>query len=271
MRIAISVSVDTLTGATSGVERLLALFRAYDIKSSFFVSLGPGRDCGFLKRRMRSNHIATHADAIAAIPAEGHDLGMAPWDSAAWAAEAAHADEEWTREQWQRALESWQDVFGTTPSSHAASAFQANPWLFRLEQQAGLAFASDLFGKSVFHPVMQKQQGSCPQLPVTLAPAAVLRASGGIAGERLHEELFALSQKILPSGQHWRIGVDEEPELVEKMIVMWKGSWREFQPLSAIAGAARAAAIRQHAVGWDQLADGSWAASQSLPFADLCR
>lgn len=265
MRTAISVSVDTLSGATAGVERLLALFGSYDIRCSFFVSLGPSRDSAFLKRRMSSNRIATHADAIAAIPAEGHDLGMAPWDSAVWAAEAAHADEAWTRDQWKRALESWQDLFGATPASHAATAFQANPWLFRLEQQAGLAFASDVFGKSLFVPVMQEQQGGCPQLPVTLAPATVLRASGGIAAERLHEELFSLSQKILPAGQHWRISADEDPELVEKMIVMWKGSWREFQPLSAIAGAARATAVRQHRVGWDQLEDGSWAATQSLP------
>ena len=62
---------------------------------------------------------------------------------------------------------------------------------------------------------------------------------------------------------------DESPDLVERMIVMWKGMWREFLPLSAIAEAAAMADIRQHGVGWDQLADGSWAAAQSLPSADI--
>lgn len=268
MRTTISVSVETLTGASTGVGRLLDLFQAYEIKASFFVSLGPGRDAGFLRRRMPSSHIAAYVDALRAIPAAGHDLGMAPWDSTAWVAQAAHADEAWTRTQWQRAIDSFQDAFDVTPVSHAASGFQVNPWLFVLEQQAGLVYASDVLGKSPFLPLMQEQQGRCPQLPVTLVPATVLRAAGGIAGEKLHEELFALSQKILPMGQHWRIDADESPDLVEKMIVMWKGMWREFLPLSAIAEAAAVADIRQHTVGWDQLADGSWAATQSLPSAD---
>ena len=269
MRTTISVSVETLSGATTGVGKLLDLFGAYAIRASFFVSLGPGRDTGFLKRRMPSSHIAGHLDVLRAIPEAGHDLGMAPWDSAAWAAHAAHADEQWTRTQWQQAVDSWQGAFDDNPASHAASSFQVNPWLFVIEQQADLAYASDVLGKSPFLPVMQEQPGHCPQLPVTLVPAPVLRAAGGIPGEKLHEELFALSQKILPMGQHWRIDADENPDLVEKMIVMWKGMWREFLPLSAIAEAAAMADIRQHGVGWDQLADGSWAATQSLPSADI--
>ena len=267
MRTTISVIVETVSGATTGVERLLGLFNAYEIRASFFLSPGPGRDTGFFRRRAASNHLSRHADRLRAIRDAGHDLGMAPWDAAAWAVRAAHADRKWTRDQWQRAVDSWQNAFNADPASHAATDFQVNPWLFELEQQAGLAFASDVLGKTPFLPVMQDTGSECMQLPVTLVPLSVMRRSGGIEESRLHEELFALSQKILPMGQHWRITADEDPGLVEKMIVMWKGSSREFLPLSDVAGSAAAGDLRQHAVGWEQQADGNWRAAQSLPHA----
>ena len=271
MRTTISVTVETVSGATTGLERLLALFSAYEIKVAFFVSLGPGRDSGFFRRRSASNHLLAHADRFRTIVEAGHDLGMAPWDPSAWASKAAYADREWTLGQWRRARESWQDLFNRNPASHAASGFQVNPWLFEVEQQAGLAFASDVLGKRPFLPVMQTIESHCLQLPVTLVPLSVLRASGNYTESTLHEELFASSQKILPAGQHWRISADETPALVEKMIVMWKGSSREFLPLSAVAEAAAQGDIRQHTVGWDQQEDASWAAAQSLACADLRR
>jgi undecaprenyl phosphate-alpha-L-ara4FN deformylase len=271
MRTTISVTVETISGATAGLERILALFSAYEIKASFFVSLGPGRDSGFFRRLAASNHLLAHADMFRAVGKAGHDLGMAPWDSSAWASMAAHADREWVLGQWKRALESWQDLFSVPPASHAATDFQVNPWLFEVEQQTGLAFASDVLGKSPFLPVMQAIESHCLQLPVTLVPLSVLRASGKCPESTLHEELFAASQKILPAGQHWRITADENPALVEKMIVMWKGSSREFLPLSAVAEAAANSDIRQHTVGWDQQQDASWAAAQSLACVDLRR
>ena len=144
-----------------------------------------------------------------------------------------------------------------------------NPWLFAFEQQAGLAFASDVLGKSPFFPVMQSIESRCVQLPVTLVPLSVLRATGKYQESTLHEELFASSQKILPAGQHWRISADENPALVEKMIVMWKGSSREFLTLPAVAEAAAESDIRQHTVGWARQEDAGWAATQSLACADL--
>jgi hypothetical protein len=271
MRTTISVIVETVTGATAGLERLLALFSAYEIKASFFVSLGPGRDAGFFSRLLASNHLAAHADVFQAIRNAGHDLGMAPWDSLAWTSGAAHADRAWTLKQWQRAFSRWQDTFNADPSSHAATDLQANPWLFALEQESNLAFASDVLGKSPFFPVMQTVESRCMQLPVTLVPLSILRSRGGIQKARIHEELFAMSQKILPMGQHWRIAAEEDQALVEKMIVMWKGSSREFLPLSAVAGAAAEIDIRQHSVGWEQQGNAGWTATQSLPHAGISR
>lgn len=271
MRTTISVTVETVSGATAGLGRLLALFSAYELRASFFVSLGPGRDSGFFRRRAASNHLLAHADIFRTIEEAGHDLGMAPWDSAAWASGAAHADRKWTLGHWNRALESWQDLFNGSPASHAATDFQVNPWLFECEQQAGLAFASDVLGKTPFLPVMQAIESHCLQLPVTLMPLPVLRATGKIPESILHEELFDASQKLLPAGQHWRISADENPALVEKMIVMWKGSSREFLPLSTVAEAAAQSDIRQHTVGWERQEDAGWAAAQSLACADLHR
>ena len=142
MRTTISVIVETLSGATRGIEKLLALFDAFDIRTSFFLSLGPDRNAAFLKRRRSSGYLETCADHFQAIRQSSHDLGIAPWDPGRWSRKAAHADAARTRNQWDRALEAWYGLFPDAPAGHAATDFQANPWLFELEEDEELAFAS---------------------------------------------------------------------------------------------------------------------------------
>lgn len=83
----------------------------------------------------------------------------------------------------------------------------------------------------------------------------------------LHEELFDASLKLLPQGQHWRIVAGRDDlELVEKLIVMWRGASKEFISLSQIAAIYSVdGEVRQHQVGWQEIGTGHYVAAQSLP------
>lgn len=265
MRITMSIMVDSLAGAGDALEQLLRLLSSYGIKASFFVSCGPDRNAPALSRLRGAHHISRHADNLFAIPEHGHEVGVAPWDPVSWRQKAAVAHSQWISEQWARALESWQDLFSEKPVSHAATYFQVQPLLFRLEQQFGMKYASDTCGKTPFYPLMIDQQSSCLQLPVTLPVAAELLNSDVVPGERLHEEIYDASLSRLPFGHHWRFEAGRDDlQLLEKMIVMWRGSSGEFITLAGLAEAAMESQPQQHIVGWDSRADGRSVAAQSI-------
>ncbi len=265
MRITISVMVDSLAGAGDALHQLLDLLSSYELKATFFVSCGPDRNAPLLSRLRGADHISSFADNLHAIPEQGHEIGLAPWDPVSWRQKAAVAHRQWISEQWTRALESWQDLFSEEPVSHAATDFQVHPELFRLEQHSGMKYASDTCGKTPFYPLMVSQNSSCMQLPVTLPGIRELLNSDAVADERLHEEIYDTSLNRLPLGHHWRfVAGQDDLQLLEKMIVMWRGSSGEFMTLAELAEIAAESQPHQHIVGWDTLADGRSVAAQSI-------
>jgi hypothetical protein len=265
MRITISVMVDSIAGAGDALQQLLQLLSSYELKATFFISCGPDRNAPLLSRLRGADHISSYADNLHAIPEQGHEIGLAPWDPVSWRQKAAVAQQQWISEQWQRAFESWRDLFCEDPISHAATDFQVHPLLFQLEQQSGMGYATDTCGKTPFYPLMVNQHSSCLQLPVTLPGIRELLNSDAVANERLHEEIYDASLSTLPLGHHWRfVAGQDDLQLLEDMIVMWRGSSGEFMTLAGLAETAAESQPHQHIVGWDTLADGRSVAAQSV-------
>jgi hypothetical protein len=265
MRITISVMVDSLAGAGDALQQLLQLLSSYELKATFFVSCGPDRNAPLLSRLRGADHISSFADNLHAIPEQGHEIGLAPWDPVSWKQKAAVAQQQWISEQWTRGIESWRDLFSEDPISHAATDFQVHPELFRLQQHSGMKYASDTRGKTPYYPLMINQPSSCLQLPVTLPGIRELLYSDVVTDERLHEEIYDTSLNRLPLGHHWRfVAGQDDLQLLEKMIVMWRGSSAEFLTFAELAEAAAESLPQQHVVGWDTLSDGRSVAAQSV-------
>ncbi|MEN8214751.1 MAG: hypothetical protein ABFR19_10355, partial [Pseudomonadota bacterium] len=265
MRIVISVMVDSLAGAGDALERLLNLLSGYELKATFFISCGPDRNAPFLSRLRNAHHISLHADNLFAIAEQGHEIGLAPWDPVSWRQKAAVAHRQWLADQWSRGFESWRELFSEEPASHAATGFQAHPELFRLEQDSGIRYASDTRGKTPFYPLMQNQRSSCLQLPVTLPGAGEMPGGSTRPEVHQHEEIYDASLNRLPLGHHWRfVAGQDDPELLEKLIVMWRGSSGEFMTLDGLAQVATKLQPRQHIVGWETLTEGHSVAAQSI-------
>lgn len=267
MRISISVIIDSVAGAGNSLYRLLHLFGECQLKANFFVSTGPDRNAPPLQRLRGRNMIANEESNLLAIRQEGHHLGLGVYDPVSWKHSAGTAKSEWIDEQWKRAIEGWQDLYNLSPDSHAAAGFQVHSRLFSLEQQAGMRFSSDVYGKTPFLPELLGNCSTCMQLPVTLPSETELMESEGVGTANLHQELFDVSQKLLPQGQHWRIvSGHSDPALIEAMIAMWRGSSREFVTMPEVGENVLSSGLKQHRVGWHEASDGRYVAMQSLPF-----
>ncbi len=265
MRITLSVMVDSLAGAGDALHQLLDILSSYELTATFFVSCGPDRNAPWLSRLRGADHISSFADNLHAIPEQGHEIGLAPWDPVSWRQKAAVAHQQWISEQWRRGIESWRELFSEDPASHAATNFQVHPLLLQLQQQSGMRYASDTIGKTPFYPLMGNQHSSCMQLPVTLPDVQELLHSHAVTTGQIHEEIYDASLNKLPLGHHWRfIAGEDDLQLLEKMIVMWRGSSGEFMTLAALAEVAAESQPHRHVVGWDTLADGRSVAAQSI-------
>ncbi len=268
MRITLSIMINTVSACGEPLAQMLELLRSYEISATFFVSTGTDHALPWARRLGGRGEIRRQAESLLAINAAGHDVGMSSHDPQVWSNKAAHADASWVREQWRKGVSEWSELFGEQPQMHAAANYQLHPELFACEQDAGLKFASDTRGQTPFYPVMLGVESSVLQLPVTVAsPEEMMRIKPNCLAH-LHEELFDASLKLLPQGQHWRIVAGHDDlRLVEKLIVMWRGTSKEFISLTQIADFyAVDGEVHLHRVGWQEIGTtGHYVAAQSLP------
>ncbi|MES9945705.1 MAG: polysaccharide deacetylase family protein [Candidatus Thiodiazotropha sp.] len=289
MKVGLRVCVNTLHGALVGVPALLKLFDEYKIRASFFFATGAdksGRRIGHtLQPWYPTLNIASRlygiilqpplihqraAETLRSVAAAGHETGILCHDRSVWLDTIAHADETWTREELNRAIEAYSAVFGEKPKYMAAAGWQINPHLLALQQGNGFSYASDVRGKSIFYPRLQAVESNCPQVPTTLPTLSELLDQGGdITIDNVHQYLYAESQHILPQGHVYSCDAEMEGmvhlPLMEKLIVMWKGMPGGIQTLGQLMEDVDLLRIPRHQVGWAQEQTGNvYYATQSV-------
>lgn len=269
MRVAIGVQVSTIEGARFGLPPLLDLFDEYKIAATFFVSLGPDRSVKWWQRLAGATFISDAASAeLERLADSEHEVGLAPFDPEIWVKEAAHADRSWTRRQVNPCLDVFDRVFGRDPCCFGATGFQINPHLVSMEGELGLRYGADVLGQTIFLPRAQRTDGDCPQIPTTLPGIESALRERGVTEDNVHEHLFDASLKLSPTGHVWRISADEEGlgwiDVVEKMLVMWKGSQREMGPLGGLLDTVDLSDLRRHQIGWQKDRRLGYVAAQSM-------
>ena len=269
MRVGIGIQVGTIEGALYGLPALLDLLGEYDLKATWFLSLGPDRSVPWWQRMAGAPFISdTAREGLLRLAKEGHELGLAPFDAVRWHDEAAHADRAWTERQVRPGLDIYRRMFRQDPCCFGANGMQVNPFLFDIESDLELKFASDVLGQTAFLPRAQRVDGEVPQLPVTLPSVAEALHERGVNEDNVHEYIFDASQKLLVSGHVWRIDAEADGidfiDMVEKMLVMWRGSRRELGPVSTLLAPLDLAGLRRHQIGWQRDAEGGYVAAQSV-------
>jgi undecaprenyl phosphate-alpha-L-ara4FN deformylase len=270
VRIGIGIQVSSIDGALYGLPPLLDLLEEYQISATVFVSLGPDRSVSWWRRLAGAPFISDAArDELEHLAQSSHEVGLAPFDPVRWEQEAAHADRSWTRRQVMLAADIYERIFHAEPCCFGATGFQVNPHLFEIEQKLGLIYAADVRGQTIFLPRAQRVDSDVPQIPATLPSVADALRQRGVTEGNVHEHLFDLSQKFLPTGQTWRIAAEEEGydfiDIVEKILVIWRGSQREIGPLGRLLQPVDTAGLRRHQIGWQRSGHGVYVAAQSVP------
>ena len=222
--IGLKVDVDTLRGTREGVPRLVALFKRLGIDATFYFSVGPDHTGRALKRVFRKGfaekvartsvvkhygiktllygvllpgpHIGRAAgDEMRRVRDAGFEIGLHTHDHIRWQDGVARAGEEWTRREFERGLQAFNDVFGELPSTHAAAGWQMNGHALALEAEYGLTYASDTRGSAPFLPLLGPGTGGAvpsgvPQLPTTLPTFDELIGRDGIGEHNVAQALF---------------------------------------------------------------------------------
>jgi peptidoglycan/xylan/chitin deacetylase (PgdA/CDA1 family) len=261
-RLALKVDVDTYHGTREGIPRLLTLFARYDIRATFFFSLGPDNTGkaikriftkGFFRKVMSASpaasygirtmlygtllpapDIGTRRDAVEAmrrVKAAGHEIGIHAWDHVDWHDRLARMGREEIDALVSRTHHRFEDVFGERASLSAAPGWTATALSAEVQEAHGIRTSSDTRGGSPFFPLRADGTPSATvEVPSTLPTLDELLAweqfAGGSAREATISHLRNLVLEAKTTSVH-SIHTEIEGgralgELFRRQVAAWK-------------------------------------------------
>lgn len=195
--LAIKIDIDTLKGYQEGLPRLLDILKARDVRASIFFSMGPDESGkalrrifrkGFLSKMLRTKAPSTYGlktlcygtllpapmivasapDLMRRALDEGHDCGIHAWNHVLWQDRLPRMTKDVIREELTRAMELFEEITGTCPTSCAAPGWQVTPDSLAVQDELKLAYCSDTRGFMPFIPRFGGHVFRTPQVPSTL-------------------------------------------------------------------------------------------------------
>lgn len=194
--VGLRVDVDTFRGTRDGVPKLIELFARYDVRATFFMSVGPdnmGRNLWrllkptFLKKMLRSKAASLYGwDVLirgTAWPGpiigdrlreqvrlpfrEGHEVGLHAWDHYTWQTGIDRLSATQIQQQIQRGFDKLADINGNAPECSAVAGWRCNETALLAKEAFKFRYNSDCRGTEIFLPVVNDKTLTL-QIPVTL-------------------------------------------------------------------------------------------------------
>lgn len=152
----IKIDVDTYHGMKNGVPRLLNILGTYDIKGTFFLSMGPDasgrailqliKNPRFLKKMVRTNAVGLYGlrtalygtmlpspmialsfpEIVQEIMSQGHEIQFHAWDHRRWQDEVHRRSTRWIRDWLEKGIRGFAELTGQEPSAFGAPAWIIN-------------------------------------------------------------------------------------------------------------------------------------------------
>jgi undecaprenyl phosphate-alpha-L-ara4FN deformylase len=152
----IKIDVDTYHGMKNGVPRLLNILGNYDIKGTFFLSIGPDasgrailqliKNPRFLKKMVRTNAVGLYGlrtalygtlfpspmialsfpDVVRQVMSQGHEIQFHAWDHRRWQDEVHRRSSQWMRDWFEKGVRGFEELTGQEPSAFGAPAWIIN-------------------------------------------------------------------------------------------------------------------------------------------------
>jgi undecaprenyl phosphate-alpha-L-ara4FN deformylase len=197
MLVGLRVDVDTLRGTRIGVPRLVELLARYDMRASFFFTVGPDNMGRHLWRLLRpaffSKMVRTRAGrlygwdiilrgtlwpgpvigkccphAIRKADRAGHEIGLHAWDHHRWQTGVGRWDRHTITTEINKGYTLLSNIMGRAPDGFAAPAWRVTSEALNALDAFQFCFQSDCRGHSLFRPVVQGRRLGRLQVPTTL-------------------------------------------------------------------------------------------------------
>lgn len=176
----LKIDVDTYEGMKKGVPVLLQILKEFNVKGSFFLSIGPDnsgravlqliKNPRFLKKMMRTNAPALYGwktalygtllsaplialsfpELVKEIIAEGHEVQFHAWDHRRWQDELFSKTENWIYEWFERGMEGFEKLTGKKPAAFGAPSWMIDDRVLSIIQRYKFDYLSCTRAKAPF-------------------------------------------------------------------------------------------------------------------------
>ena len=267
-KIALKIDANTFQGTRLGVPRLMDALQRHQVQASFFFTLGKDRTGRMIRRVFRQGCLSratrisiwSHlgfktllygtllpapdigrkcADIMRSVRDAGFETGIHSLDHIKWQFQVVNKDMEWTRQEMQRAVDRYTDIFGVAPKAYAAAGWQLNRHALRLMQRFGFKYTSDTRGTHPFLPTWNAEIIACPQLPTTLPALDELINRDGITAANAVNYLLQLTKSPPAQGHVFNLQAEFEGgiwlPLFEQLLDGWIAQGYDIVTLNTLA------------------------------------
>ena len=219
IKVGLRIDVDTLRGTRDGVPALVELLGRYNVKASFFMSVGPdnmGRNLWrllrprFLWKMLRSNAMSLYGydillrgtawpgpvignrfpDIIRLPKDAGHEVGLHAWDHYTWQAKIDSFLKNEMQKHIKLGYDKLTEILGVPPTCSAVAGWRCNELTLRLKEDYHFTYNSDCRGYSIFIPHMHGQNFTT-QIPVTLPTYDEIIGHDGVNDNNFNETILS--------------------------------------------------------------------------------
>lgn len=263
-RVGLRIDVDTYRGTQRGVPFLLDLLADYQLKGSFFFSVGPdnmGRHLwrllkpAFLSKMLRSKAVNLYGwrillqgtfwpglsigkrlgDVIQATDRAGHEIGFHAWDHHLWQTRVDRMSRMAIKNQLGLGMDELARILGRQVKCSAVAGWKCSEAVLEEKEEFVLHYNSDCRGTGIFRPIVGDRVCT-PQIPVTLPTYDEVIGRNGISDDNYNDFLLSMIQ---PQGLnvltiHAEVEGLSRRDVFRDFLERAKTKQIEFGPLSAL-------------------------------------
>jgi len=226
--IALRIDVDTYRGTGRGVPRLCEILKKYNVKGTFYFSVGPdnmGRHLwrllkpSFLWKMLRTDAAGLYGPEIilmgTAWPGPkigkkyagvirdamnaGHEIGFHAWDHHKAQAKLMRMSEAEMTNELEKGLTFLAGITGGMVHTSAAPGWRTNELLLEVKSRFPFDYNSDCRGTHPFYPVVNGKKLEQLQIPVTLPTYDEALGRDGVTDENYNDHQLGLLTKERPN------------------------------------------------------------------------
>lgn len=262
--VGLRVDVDTYRGTRDGVPRLIEILTEFNLKASFFFSVGPdnmGRHlwrllkAKFLLKMLRSKAASLYGwdillrgtfwpgaqiaqrlgHVIRAADKAGHEIGLHAWDHHRWQSKVERMTAAMIQLDIELGLEALTKAVGRRVTCSAAAGWKCTEQVLLEKEKFGFAYNSDCRGTHIFRPRIGNQF-CAPQIPVTLPTYDEMVGQHGVTDANFNAQLLALIKpnQLNVLTIHAEVEGIAKSELFRQFLQLARQQQIEFVPLQQL-------------------------------------